>query len=395
MTTSWHPQTFAIRGGRQDTQFGETCEHLALTSGFTYRYAEDAEARFADTDDGFMYSRVGNPTVQSFERRMAGIEGAEAGAATATGMAAVHACLMSQLRTGDRVVAASVLFGSCDWIITELLPRFGIDVELVDGPDLAGWARALETPTKLVFLESPGNPTLELVDIEAVCKLAHDKGAKVIVDNVFATPILQKPMALGADFVIYSATKHIDGQGRCLGGVILCDRDFREGPLQAYLKHTGPSLSPFNAWNMLKGLETLELRVREHVRVAGKVVDYLIEGSPASGVRYPGHASHPQYDLACRQMSAGGNMVAFRVGGGRQEAFAFLNRLKLISISNNLGDAKSLITHPASTTHSRLSEERREQLGIHEDLVRLSIGLEHPDDIIADLHQAITGQTVA
>ncbi|MGH6915245.1 MAG: trans-sulfuration enzyme family protein, partial [Geminicoccales bacterium] len=338
---------------------------------------------------GYTYSRVANPTVRMFEERLALLEGAEDAAAVATGMAAVHAALMALLKAGDRVVAGRVLFGSCHYILTELLPRFGIEVVLVDGRDIEAWADALATPTRLVFFETPGNPTLEMVDIEAVGTLAHASGARVIVDNVFATPIDQHPIALGADLVVYSATKHIDGQGRCLGGAILCDRALRNDVLQPYLKHTGPALSPFNAWVMLKGLETFTLRVAQHCAGALQVARFLEEHPGVERTLYPGLPSHPQHVLARRQMAGGGGLVAFRTGGGQERAFAVLNRLRLIGISNNLGDAKSLITHPATTTHQRFSPEARAALGIGDDLLRLSVGLEDPLDLLEDLDQAL------
>jgi O-succinylhomoserine sulfhydrylase len=389
MSQSWRTRTRLVHGGIRRSEFGETSEALYLTSGFCYRRAEDAADRFADRAPGYMYSRVANPTVRMFEERLALLEGAGDAAATATGMAAVHAALMSQLRAGDRVVASRLLFGSCHYILTEILPRFGVDVVLVDGADLDAWAAALAVPTRLVFFETPGNPTLELIDIRAVAELAHAAGALVIVDNVFATPILQQPLALGADLVVYSATKHIDGQGRCLGGAILCDRTLRSEVLQPYLKHTGPSLSPFNAWVLLKGLETLDLRVEQHGRNALAVARFLEEHPGALDVRYPGLPSHPHYQLARRQMSGGGGVMALRTGGGRARAFAVLDRLELIAISNNLGDAKSLITHPATTTHQRFSAEERARLGITEDLLRLSVGLEDPADLIEDLDRAL------
>lgn len=389
MADGWRQRTRMIHDGVERTPLGETSEALFLTSGFVYERAEDAEARFLEVDPGYQYSRVSNPTVRAFERRMALLEGAEEAAATATGMAAVHAALMSELQAGDRVVAARLLFGSCRWIVADLLPRFGIEVVLVDGADLDAWARALAAPTRLVFFETPGNPTLELVDIEAVADLAHAAGAKVVVDNVFATPLLQKPMALGADTVVYSATKHIDGQGRCLGGVILTDAATRHDVLQPFLKNTGPSLSPFNAWVLSKGLETLDLRVRAHVEGAERVAAFL-EGHPAvEAVLYPGAPSHPQHALAARQMSAGGNLVALRVRGGRAEAFAVANALRLVRLSNNLGDVRSLVTHPATTTHSKVPEVERAALGISDNLLRLSIGLEDPHDLIEDLGQAL------
>jgi O-succinylhomoserine sulfhydrylase len=395
MSQAWRRQTLLVHGGSARSAFGETSEALFLTSGFRYGCAEDAAERFAGNQPGFTYSRVANPTVRMFEERLALLEGAEEAAATATGMAAVNAALTSQLKAGDRVVAARLLFGSCHYILTELLPRFGVAVELVDGADLAAWAAALDRPTKLVFFETPGNPTVELIDIEAVARLAHRAGAKVIVDNVFATPILQRPLELGADLVVYSATKHIDGQGRCLGGAILSDRQTRTDVLQPYLKNTGPSLSPFNAWVMLKGLETLALRVAEHDRNGLAVARFLDAHPGVERVLHPGLESHPQHALARRQMSGGGNLLAFRTGGGRARAFAVLNRLRLISISNNLGDAKSLITHPATTTHERFSAAERARIGISEDLLRLSVGLEDRADLIDDLDQALRAAAAA
>jgi O-succinylhomoserine sulfhydrylase len=389
MGGSWRRRTRSVHGGRETSHFGETAEALFLTSGFRYERAEDAAERFAERQPGYTYSRVANPTVRMFEERLALLEGAEDAAATATGMAAVHAALIALLKAGDRVVAARLLFGSCHYIVSELLPRFGIEVVLVDGRDLDAWADALAEPTTLVFFETPGNPTLDLVDIEAVCRLAHRAGARVIVDNVFATPIDQQPLRLGADLVVYSATKHIDGQGRCLGGAILCERALRNGALQTYLKNTGPSLSPFNAWVLLKGLETLELRVRAHAAGAREVAAFLEQHPCVERVLYPGLESHPQHELARRQMASGGGLVAFRVGGGQARAFEVLNRLGLIGISNNLGDAKSLVTHPTTTTHHRFTEAQRLELGITPDLLRLSVGLEDPLDLIEDLDQAL------
>jgi O-succinylhomoserine sulfhydrylase len=389
MSQSWRTRTRLVHGGIRRSEFGETSEALYLTSGFCYRRAEDAADRFADRAPGYMYSRVANPTVRMFEERLALLEDAGDAAATATGMAAVHAALMSQLRAGDRVVASRLLFGSCHYVLTEILPRFGVEVVLVDGDDLDAWAEALAVPTRLVFFETPGNPTVALIDIAAVAELAHAAGALAIVDNVFATPILQQPLALGADLVVYSATKHIDGQGRCLGGAILCDRKLRSEVLQPYLKHTGPSLSPFNAWVLLKGLETLDLRVQQHDRNALAVARFLEEHPGAADVRYPGLPSHPQYQLATRQMSGGGGVMALRTGGGQARAFAVLDRLELIAISNNLGDTKSLITHPATTTHQRFTADERARLGITDDLLRLSVGLEDPEDLIEDLDRAL------
>lgn len=390
MTDQWRSRTQAIHGGAVRSQFGENSEALFLTSGFRYQKAEDAADRFADRADGYTYSRLGNPTVRCFEERLALLEGAEEAAATATGMAAVNASLMSGLKAGDRVVAARCLFGSCNYILTEILPRFGIDVVLVDGRDLNKWEDALSKPTTLVFFETPGNPTLELIDIKAVSALAHKAGAKVIVDNVFATPILQKPLELGADIVAYSATKHIDGQGRCLGGAVICGADYRKQVLQPYLKHTGPTLSPFNAWVMLKGLETLELRLRTQCRTALDVARFLEEHDQVERVLYPGLESHPQHALALQQMSGFGSLLAFRIGGDQERAFKMMNSLRLIAISNNLGDAKSLITHPTTTTHQRLQEGERAALGITDDLVRLSIGLEDGEDLMQDLDQALS-----
>ena len=392
MSSSWRPQTRLVHGGVNRSPHGETSEALYLTSGFCYERAEDAEARFAETQEGYTYSRVGNPTVRVLEERMALLEGSEDCAATASGMAAVHAAMMCQLRTGMRVVGSALLFGSCHWILTQLCPRFGIEFELVDGKDLDAWERAFRRPADLVFLESPGNPTLELVDIAAVCRMAHRAGAKVIVDNVFATPLLQQPLELGADFVVYSATKHIDGQGRCLGGLICCERSFRKTVLQPYLRNTGPGISPFNAWVLLKGLETLPLRMQAMGEAATRLARWLESHAAVEAVLYPGLESFPQHELARRQMKGGGSLVAFRVGGDRATAFAVLNRLRLIKISNNLGDAKSLMTHPASTTHSKIAAAERLSVGITEDLLRLSVGLEDVEDLMGDLDQALTAR---
>ena len=392
MSSSWRPQTRLVHGGVNRSPHGETSEALYLTSGFCYERAEDAEARFAETQEGYTYSRVGNPTVRVLEERMALLEGSEDCAATASGMAAVHAAMMCQLRTGMRVVGSALLFGSCHWILTQLCPRFGIEFELVDGKDLDAWERAFRRPADLVFLESPGNPTLELVDIAAVCRMAHQAGAKVIVDNVFASPLLQQPLELGADFVVYSATKHIDGQGRCLGGLICCERSFRKTVLHPYLRNTGPGMSPFNAWVLLKGLETLPLRMQAMGDAAARLARWLESHAAVEAVLYPGLESFPQHELARRQMKGGGSLVAFRVGGDRATAFAVLNRLRLIKISNNLGDAKSLMTHPASTTHSRIAPAERLSVGITEDLLRLSVGLEDVEDLMGDLDQALTAR---
>jgi len=389
MLPSWRPQTRLVHGGSSRSPHGETSEALFLTSGFVYPRAEDAEARFAETQPGYTYSRVGNPTVRMLEERMALLERSQECAATASGMAAVHAALMCQLRAGMRVVGSALLFGSCHWILTQLCPRFGIEVELVDGKDLAAWERAFSRKADLVFLETPGNPTLELVDLAAVSALAHRAGAKVVVDNVFATPLLQRPLEFGADIVVYSATKHIDGQGRCLGGLVCCDAAFKKDVLQPYLRNTGPGLSPFNAWVLLKGLETLDLRVRAACDAAARIARFLEAHPRIERVLYPGLESHPQHALARRQMQAGGTLVAFAVGGGRADAFAVENRLELIKISNNLGDAKSLITHPASTTHSKIAAAERLSVGITEDLLRLSVGLEDVEDLWEDLEPAL------
>jgi O-succinylhomoserine sulfhydrylase len=386
---SWRPRTKLVRGGLARSAFGETAEALFLTSGYVYPGAETAEARFKNQEPGFIYSRYGNPTVTMFEERMALLEGAPAARAVASGMAAVNAALMCQLKAGDRVVASRALFGSCRYIIEELLPRFGIETVLVDGTDLAQWSRALAKPARCIFIETPANPTLEIIDIAEVARLGHAAGARLIVDNVFATPVLQRPLELGADIVLYSATKHIDGQGRTLGGIVLGSAAFITDEMTPYLRHTGPSLSPFNAWVLLKGLETLELRVAAMSAGAAQVADALAEMSGVTRVLYPGRKDHPQHALAMRQMRGGSTLIAFELTGGKERAFRALNRLRLIDISNNLGDAKSLVTHPATTTHQRLSPEERQRLGISDGLIRLSVGLEDPQDIIEDLARAL------
>ena len=386
----WRPQTRLVRGGLARSEFGETAEALYLTSGYVYDDAEQAEARFKNREPGYIYSRYGNPTVSMFEERMALLEGTAAARAVASGMAAVNAALMCQLKAGDRVVASRALFGSCLYIVQEVLPRFGITTTLVDGPDLAQWRTALEPGVRCVFIETPANPTLEMIDIKAVADLVHAAGGRLIVDNVFATPVLQKPVPMGADIVVYSATKHIDGQGRCLAGVVLGTEKFITDELQPYLRHTGPSLSPFNAWVMLKGMETLELRVRQHCANAAAVADFLAGHPAVARLLYPGRADFPQAALAKRQMAAGGSLVSFELKGDQARAFRFLNALNLVDISNNLGDTKSLVTHPATTTHQRLAPEERIKMGISENLVRLSVGLEDPADIIEDLDQALS-----
>lgn len=384
----WHPRTRAVHGGTVRSAFGETSEALFLTSGYVYDTAEAAEARFKGEDDGFIYSRFANPTVRMFEERMISLEGAEDARATATGMAAVTAAMLCQLSAGDHVVSSRALFGSCRYIVDELLPRLGITSTLIDGRDLDAWRRAVQPNTKVFFLETPSNPTLEIINLAAVAEIAHDAGARLVVDNVFATPILQRPMETGADVVVYSATKHIDGQGRCLGGVVLADAAFIADHLANFLRQTGPSLSPFNAWVMLKSLETLDLRMREHARTAETVARFLESHPAVVRTLYPGLNSHPQHALAMSQMELGGTIVAFEVEGGKEAAFRAANRLQVIKISNNLGDAKSLITHPATTTHQRLTPEARAELGIGDGLLRLSAGLEDAADLMADLEAA-------
>lgn len=385
----WRARTRAVRGGLTRTGFCETSEALFLTSGYVYGSAAEAEESFDGTRDRMVYSRFKNPTIAMFEQRLADLEEAPACRATASGMAAVHAALMCQLKAGDRVVASRALFGSCQWIINELMPRFGIERVFVDGPDLDAWAKALSQPTACVFIETPANPTLEIIDIAAVADLAHKAGAKLVVDNVFATPVLQSPLKLGADVVVYSATKHIDGQGRCLGGAVLGDLAFCQDVLSPYLRNTGPTMSPFNAWVLLKGLETLDLRVERHCANALKLARFL-EGRPeVARVLYPGLESHPQHALAARQMSGWGSILALELKGGKKAAYSLLDKLELIDISNNLGDAKSLITHPWTTTHQRLSPEDKQAMGISEGLLRLSVGIEDGDDLVEDLDQAL------
>ena len=385
---SWRPQTLAVRGGTRRSEFGETGEAIFATSGYVYEYAEQAEDAFKDRVDRFIYSRFSNPTVDMFQDRMKLIEGAEAGKATATGMAAVFASMACMVKAGDHVVGSRALFGSCLYILTEILPRYGVETTIVDGTNLDEWAAALSRPTACVFVETPSNPGLDIIDIPAVSDLAHRVGAKVIVDNVFASPLLQKPLELGADIVVYSATKHIDGQGRCMGGIVLGDADYCENTLKPFLRHTGPSMSPFNAWVMLKGLETLDLRIARHCENAQMINAYLEGRNDLLKVRYPGSPNHPQHALAASQMSDFGNIVTFSLDGGKERTFRFMNALKLIDISNNLGDSKSLMTHPATTTHQRLSEEDRAKLGLDDGMVRLSVGLEDPEDVRDDLEQA-------
>ena len=386
---TWAPETQLVHGGALRSQFGETSEALFLTQGFVYTSAEQAEARFKNEDPGFQYSRFGNPTVAMFEERIRLLEGAEDARATATGMAAVAAALLCYLKAGDHVVSARALFGACRYIVETLCPRFGIASTLIDGTDLSAWRKAMRPNTKMIFFETPSNPTLELVDIEAVSKIAKAAGALVVVDNVFATPMLQRPLEHGADIVVYSATKHIDGQGRCLGGAVLGTKDFVTNHLQEFLRQTGPTMSPFNAWVMLKGLETMPVRVKAQSATASRIADHLAGRPGVSRVLYCGRADHPQAQIARRQMTGGGQMVAFEVEGGKAGAFRFQDALGLIKISNNLGDAKSLITHPATTTHYKIGPEARAQLGISDGMLRLSVGLEAFDDLAADLDRGL------
>jgi O-succinylhomoserine sulfhydrylase len=383
------PATRLVHGGIERTGYQETAEALFLTSGYLYDSAEEAEATFAGTVEHYQYSRFGNPTITMLEQRLAAIEGAEACRVTATGMAAVHAALLSQLKSGDRVVASRALFGSCHWIVSTLLPRYGIATEFVDGADLKQWERALERPAQVVLLETPSNPMLELVDLRAVAELAHAVGASVVVDNVFATPLLQDVLRLGADAVVYSCTKHMDGQGRVLGGAVLGTRAWIENTLQPFVRNIGPSLSPFNAWVLLKGLETLGLRVEASCRTAALLADRLVGQPKIARVLYPGRPDHLQAALARAQMRAGGTVVTFELAGGKPAAFRFLNALRLIAISNNLGDAKSLVTHPATTTHLRIGPEERQRLGISGGVIRLSVGLEDAEDLTDDVMRAL------
>ena len=391
---AWSAETLLVHGGTLRSQFGETSEAMFLTQSFVYDTAQQAEARFKDEDPGFIYSRFSNPTTGMFEERMRLLEGAEAARATATGMAAVTSALLCFLKAGDHIVAARAMFGSCLYVAQDLCPRFGIECTLVDGRDTAAWQRAMRPNTRALFFETPANPTLDLVDIAAVSEIAHAGGALVVVDNVFATPLMQKPLKLGADIVVYSATKHIDGQGRCLGGVILCSQQFLKDHLHTFLRQTGPALSPFNAWVLLKGLETLPLRVRAQAETAARIADHLA-AQPDLRVLYLGRPDYPQAALAKRQMSGFGTLVTFEIGGGKAAAFRFLNALKLIRISNNLGDAKSLITHPATTTHQRLKPEARAELGISDGMLRLSVGLEAYADLAADIDQALAASRIS
>ncbi len=383
------PETNLVHGGTLRSGFGETSEALFLTQSFVYDSAEQAEARFQGDEPGFIYSRFSNPTIKMLEDRLCLLEGAEACRVTASGMAAVTAAMLCSLSAGDHVVAARALFGSCRYVVEELLPRLGIETTLIDGRDLDAWKTARRPNTKVFFLETPSNPTLEVIDLRAVADIAHEGGAKLYVDNVFATPLYQRPMQFGADVVIYSATKHMDGQGRCLGGAVLASQDWIDEHLHTFLRQTGPSLSPFNAWVILKSLETFALRVNQQTDNASALADRLADHPKIARVFYPHRNDHPDYAIASRQMARGGTLIAFEVAGGKADAFAFLNRLNIIKISNNLGDAKSLITHPSTTTHQRLEETDRLDLGIHQNLLRLSVGLEHVDDLWDDLDAAL------
>ena len=383
------PQTEAVRAGLARSGFGETSEALYLTSGFTYTQAQEAEEAFIDETDHFVYSRFANPTVSMFEQRWAAIEVAEFCVATGSGMSAMFASIACLVKTGDRVVASASMFSSCYVVLTEILPKWGVTVELVKGNDQGAWAKALSTPTKAVFIETPSNPLLDIVDIKMVSDLAHKVGATVIVDNVMASPIYQKPLQLGADVVMYSATKHIDGQGRVLAGAVLGSFGYMQEYFLPFSRHTGPTISAFNAWVLLKSLETMQMRVEKMNASAQAIAEFLENRKEVKSVRYPGLKSHPEYALAQKQMSgAGGTTIGFELNGNKKDAFAFLDRLVLIDISNNLGDSKTLITHPASTTHRRLSPEVQAEMGITPSVVRLSVGLEYVDDLIKDLDQA-------
>jgi len=389
MSKNWRPATRLVHGGTLRSQYGETSEAIFMTQGFVYESSEAAEARFKGEDDGFIYARYGSPTNDMFEKRMCLLEGAEEARATASGMAAVAAAILCQLRAGDHIVAARALFGSCRWVVETLAPKYGIECTLVDGRHLENWEKAIRPNTRVMFLESPTNPTLEVIDIAGVAKLANQVGAKLVVDNVFATPLFQKPLELGAHVVVYSATKHIDGQGRCLGGVVLSSKEWIDEEFQDYFRHTGPAMSPFNAWTLLKAVETLPLRVRQQTQSAAKIADFLAEQGQVARVVYPGRADHPQADIIAKQMSGGSTLVAFELKGGKAAAFALQNALKIVEISNNLGDSKSLITHPATTTHKNLTDEARVELGISGGTVRLSCGIEDTDDLLEDFAQAL------
>ena len=390
MEQNLNNRTKMVHAGVRRSQYGEVSEGIFLTQGFVYDSAEQAEARFLKAgEDEFIYARYGNPTIAMFQDRIAALEGAEDAFATASGMAAVSGALCAMVNAGDHIVAARALFGSCLYVLEEVLSRFGVEVSFVDGTDLDQWRSAIQPSTKVVFFETVSNPTLEVIDIAAVSKLAHAAGAKVVVDNVFATPVFSKALRQGADVVVYSATKHIDGQGRMLGGVILGTQEFIRKTVEPYMKHTGGAMSPFTAWVMLKGLETIELRVRAQAQTAKAIADRLTGHEKLCRVIYPGHSSHPQHALTIAQMEQGGTVLAMDLEGGKKAAFEFLNSLEIAIISNNLGDAKSIVTHPATTTHQRLPEDQKKALGITDGLIRFSAGLEHPDDLIDDILQAL------
>ena len=387
--SKWRQQTRIIRSGTARSDNNETSEPIYLTSGYVYNSPEEAESKFLGEKEGYIYSRYGNPTVQSFEIKLSEIEGCEKSIATASGMAAVNATLMSLLKSGDHIISSRALFGSCRYIIEEILPKFGIEVTFVDGTDLKQWQNAVNKNTVCGFFESPSNPMLEICDIENISKILHENNAKLVVDNAFCTPIIQKPINFGADIVVYSATKHIDGQGRCLGGAIMGSEDFVENTLRPYIRHTGPALSPFNAWVLNKGLETLEIRMNQHCINASKVAEELVNNKKIKKIIFPGLPSHPQYDLIKQQMNNSGSIITFEINGDKKDTFNFLNNLELIDISNNLGDSKSLITHPSTTTHQKVSLLDKEKLGITDSVVRLSVGLEDINDILFDLSKSL------
>ncbi len=386
---NWREQTRIIRSGISRSHNNETSEPIYLTSGYVYETPEEAESRFLGESEGYIYSRYGNPTVRAFELKLCEIEGCEKSIATSSGMAAVNSTFMSMLKSGDHVISSKALFGSCRYILEEILPRFGVEVSFIDGTNLKEWMKALRPETVFGFLESPSNPMLEISDISKIAEILKNSGKKLIVDNAFCTPIIQKPIELGADIVIYSATKHIDGQGRCLGGAVMGSEDYIENTLRPYTRHTGPSLSPFNAWVLHKGLETLKIRIDKHSSNALSVSNVLLSNKKIKRVIFPGLDSHPQYTLSKKQMNGPGSIITLEINGSKNDVFTFLNNLKLIEISNNLGDSKSLITHPATTTHQRLKAEDREELGINDSVVRLSVGLEDVNDIIEDLNQSL------
>ncbi|MEN3794421.1 O-succinylhomoserine sulfhydrylase [Fulvimarina sp. MAC3] len=387
----WRPATELVHGGTMRSNFGEVSEAIFLTQGYVYDTAEQAEARFKGEDPGFIYSRYSNPTTRMFEERMILLEGAEDARSTASGMAAVSTALQCQLQAGDHVVSARALFGSCRYVVETVLGRMGVASTFVDGRNLDEWQAAVRPNTKVFFMETPTNPTLEIVDIAAVAEIAHQAGARLVVDNVFATPLFQHPLELGADVVVYSATKHIDGQGRCLGGVVLSSKDWIDENLHDYYRHTGPAMSPFNAWALLKGLETLPLRVSQATASASRIADYLADHPKIARVFYPGRDDHPDAAVARKQMSGGSTLIAFELKGGKTEAFAFANGLNLVLLTNNLGDTRTLTTHPATTTHKNLSQEARDQLGISDGLMRLSVGIEDADDLLEDIEGALAG----